>query len=172
MIIGLDVGGTHTDVVLLGDNGLEKEIKVLTDPSDLYKSVLSGLTEITTGIDPKRIHRIVLSTTLTTNAIAQKKTPPVGMIVSSGPGIDPEEYRTNDHYFTVSGSINHRGREIEPINSDEILGIGKQLKQMGIRYVGVVGKFSVRNPVHEINIKSLLENHLKKYSWATEFPVA
>ncbi len=162
MIIGLDVGGTHTDVVLLGDNGLEKEVKVLTDPSDLYKSVLNGLTEITTDIDPQRIHRIVLSTTLTTNAIAQKKTPAVGMIVSAGPGIDPEAYRTNDHYFTVSGSINHRGREIEPINPDEIHRIGQRLQQEGIRYVGVVGKFSIRNPAHELNIKSLLDNSFEK----------
>ena len=162
MIIGLDVGGTHTDVVLLGDNGLEKEIKVLTDPSDLYKSVLSGLNEITTGIDPKQIHRIVLSTTLTTNAIAQKKTPAVGMIVSGGPGIDPEAYRTNDHYFTTSGSIDHRGREIEAIHPDEIHRIGQRLQQDGIRFVGVVGKFSIRNPDHELSIKALLNNSFDK----------
>jgi len=162
MIVGLDVGGTHTDVVLLGDNGLEKEIKVLTDPSDLYKSVLSGLNEITTGIDPKQIHRIVLSTTLTTNAIAQKKTPAVGMIVSGGPGIDPEAYRTNDHYFTASGSIDHRGREIEAINPDEIHRIGQRLQQDGIRFVGVAGKFSIRNPAHELNIKALLNNSFDK----------
>jgi N-methylhydantoinase A/oxoprolinase/acetone carboxylase beta subunit len=146
----------------LGDNGLEKEVKVLTDPSDLYKSVLSGLTEITADIDPKQIHRIVLSTTLTTNAIAQKKTPTVGIIVSAGPGIDPQAYRTNDHYFTVSGSINHRGREIEPINPDEIHRIGQGLQQEGIRYVGVVSKFSIRNPAHELNIKALLDNSFEK----------
>lgn len=162
MIIGLDVGGTHTDVVLLGENGLEKEIKVLTDPSDLYKSVLSGLAEITADIDPQQVHRIVLSTTLTTNAIAQKKTPPVGMIVSAGPGIDPDAYRTNEHYFTVSGSINHRGREIEPIDPDEIHRISQRLQQEGIRYVGVVGKFSIRNPAHELDIKALLENSFEK----------
>ena len=162
MIIGLDVGGTHTDVVLLGDNGLEKEIKVLTDPSDLYKSVLCGLEEITAGIDPQHIHRIVLSTTLTTNAIAQKKTPAVGMIVSGGPGIDPEAYRTNDHYYSVSGSIDHRGREIEPINPDEINHISQRLQQDGIQYVGVVSKFSPRNPAHELNIKSMLKNSFEK----------
>ncbi|MBW2338141.1 MAG: hypothetical protein JRF47_15545, partial [Deltaproteobacteria bacterium] len=39
MIIGLDVGGTHTDVVLLDNQGLQKEVKVPTDPSDLFSSV-------------------------------------------------------------------------------------------------------------------------------------
>ena len=80
MIIGLDVGGTHTDVVLLGRDGLQKEIKVPTDPSDLFQSVLCGLNAITEDIDPSDINRIVLSTTLTTNAIVQNKIPPVGMI--------------------------------------------------------------------------------------------
>lgn len=162
MIIGLDVGGTHTDVILLGDNGLEKEIKVLTDPSNLFNSVLTGLNEITSGIDPKNISRIVLSTTLTTNAIVQKKIPAVGMIVSSGPGIDPDFYRTNSHYFPVSGSIDHRGREIEPIDHDEINHIAEHLQKEGIRYVGVVGKFSIRNPAHELQIQAILNGSFEK----------
>jgi len=162
MIIGLDVGGTHTDVVLLDNQGLRKEIKVPTDPSDLFNSVLAGLTAITEGIDPEAVKRLVLSTTLTTNAVVQHKTPSVGMIVSSGPGIDPEFYRTNSHYYTVAGSIDHRGREVEPIDAGEIERIGGELKKAGIRYVGVVGKFSVRNPGHELEINRILNNAFDK----------
>ncbi len=162
MIIGLDVGGTHTDVVLLGNNGLEKQTKVLTDSEDLYKSVLAGLEEITADIDPQQIHRIVLSTTLTTNAIVQEKTPAVGMIVSGGPGIDPEVYRTNNHYCAVSGSIDHRGREIEPIDPDEMHDIGHRFQAAGIQYIGVVGKFSIRNPIHELSIKDALNDRFNK----------
>ena len=162
MIIGLDVGGTHTDVVLLGKNGIEREIKVPTDESDLFNSVLTGLEKITYNIDPSTIDRIVLSTTLITNAIVQNKIPEVGMIVSSGPGIDPEYYRTNRFYYPVSGSIDHRGREIEPIDRNEIEKIAWDLKKEGIRYVGVVGKFSVRNPSHEQNIARILGNFFDK----------
>jgi N-methylhydantoinase A/oxoprolinase/acetone carboxylase beta subunit len=162
MIIGLDVGGTHTDVVLLDNQGLRKEVKVPTDPSDLFKSVLAGLTAITEDIDPAAIDRIVLSTTLSTNAVVQHKTPPVGMIVSSGPGIDPEFYRTNSHYFTVAGSIDHRGREVEPIDTGEIKKIAADLEKEGIRCVGVAGKFSVRNPCHELEINRILNNSFEK----------
>ncbi|MFC1816766.1 hydantoinase/oxoprolinase N-terminal domain-containing protein, partial [Thermodesulfobacteriota bacterium] len=116
MIIGLDVGGTHTDVVLLSNEGLVNEIKVPTDPANLFGSVLTGLEKVTQGVDPGAINRVVLSTTLTTNAIVQNKFVPVGMVVSSGPGISPEFFRTNSHYFVVSGAIDHRGREIEPVN--------------------------------------------------------
>jgi len=162
MIIGLDVGGTHTDVVLLGNEGFLKEIKVPTDSSDLFNTVLSGLEKLLEGVEPAKINRIVLSTTLTTNAIVQKKLPQVGMIVSSGPGIDPNFFRTNSHYFAVSGSIDHRGREIEPVDKNEIKNIAKNFQKEGIRNIGVVSKFSIRNPSHEILINEILEDSFGK----------
>ncbi len=162
MIIGLDVGGTHTDVVLLDADGLRKNIKVPTDFSDLFHCVLSALEAAVENIDPAAIQRLVLSTTLTTNAIVQNKIAPVAMIVSSGPGIDPELFRTGPLYFTVAGSIDHRGREIEPVNPAEIDAIASHLKKEGLDQVGVVGKFSVRNPAHEEQIGRILQPHFKK----------
>jgi N-methylhydantoinase A len=156
MIIGLDVGGTHTDVVLLGDSGVLREVKVPTDSQDLFRTILQGLDEITAGIDPADIRRAVLSTTLTTNTIIQKRTAPVGMIVSSGPGIDPRLFRTNDHYYAVAGCIDHRGRDIKPIDPDEVHQVAQKLKTAGIQQVGVVGKFSPRNPDHELAIADLI----------------
>ncbi len=157
MIIGLDVGGTHTDVVLLGDAGLINEIKVPTEPDNLFNSVLSGLEKVTAGVNLTEITRVVLSTTLTTNAIVQQKIPPVGMLVSAGPGIDPESYRTNSHYRVVAGAVDHRGREIEPVDVEAIKSIAGQFRDEGIQYVGVVGKFSVRNPNHELAIRDAIK---------------
>ena len=162
MIIGLDVGGTHTDVVLLGKEGLVRKYKVRTDPEDLFTTVLKGIERVIEGIDPASISRAVLSTTLTTNAIVQRKNPEVGMIVSGGPGIDPENFRTNRHYYSVAGSIDHRGREVEPVNPDEIREIGVTLKKAGIRNVGIVGKFSVRNPSHELAIHNIIKDDFGK----------
>jgi N-methylhydantoinase A/oxoprolinase/acetone carboxylase beta subunit len=156
------VGGTHTDVVLLGDDGIAKEIKVPTDPTRLIETVLTGLERVLEGIDPQQIHRVVLSTTLTTNAIVQKKMAAVGMIVASGPGIDPELFRIHEHYHAVSGSIDHRGREITPIDEKEIQQIGAEFKAKGIRHAGVVTKFSIRNPKHELQIQKLLEPSVDK----------
>ena len=166
MIIGLDVGGTHTDVVLLTSEGIVREIKIPTDVSHLFNTVLESLEKITQGIHLKDIQRVVLSTTLTTNAIVQHKIPEVGIIVSSGPGIDAAYFKPNTLFYPVSGSIDHRGREIEPIHEDEILAVGNELKQRGIRHIGVIGKFSIRNPAHEVQIEALLydafENLLHK----------
>lgn len=162
MIVGLDVGGTHTDVVLLNDEGLVNEVKVPTDAADLFNSVLAGLEKVTAGTNPQDIHRVVLSTTLTTNAIVENKIPPVAMVVTAGPGIDPELFRTNPYYYVVSGAVDHRGREIDPVNEQEIRAIAEKIKTEGIRYAGVVGKFSIRNPSHEQTISNILKASLER----------
>ena len=162
MIIGLDVGGTHTDVVLLGPEGLVRDVKVLTDPNNLFQTVLGGLDQITLGINPTTIRRIVLSTTLTTNAIVQRKVPEVGMIVCGGPGIDPESFRTHAHYHVVSGAIDHRGSELKAVDPKEIKALARIFNGHGIRLAGVVGKFSVRNPIHELTIAEHLNGSVDK----------
>lgn len=169
MIIGLDVGGTHTDVILLDGRRLVREVKVATDPDNLFKTLLTGLGEVTEGIDPASIRRAVLSTTLATNLIAQQKLPEVGMVVAGGPGIDPRHFRTNEHYFTLDGSQDHRGREVAPLNESQIHTIGEELKSRGIRYAGVVSKFSVRNPQHEEKLAELLTPYVERVFMGHQF---
>lgn len=161
MIIGLDVGGTHTDAALLSRHGLAGSVKVITDASDLFKTIVSALDQLLGEIPKETIERIVLSTTLTTNAVVQKKMEPVGIIVSSGPGIDPEFYRTGDQYYPVAGSIDHRGRQTSPVNDQEIIACKNELIKAGITTIGIIGKFSTRNPSHELQIKHLLGNGFK-----------
>ncbi|MBU1168451.1 MAG: hydantoinase/oxoprolinase family protein [Proteobacteria bacterium] len=159
MLIGLDVGGTHTDVVLIGPDGPFREVKVITDTSNLFKSVLSALEKITEGIDTLQIKRAVLSTTLTTNAIVTDQIEPVGMIVVGGPGIDPEAYRICPYFYCVAGAIDHRGREIDGLDEVEVMDAAARMKADGIRHIGVVAKFSTRNPSHEIRIEKILAEY-------------
>lgn len=156
MILGLDVGGTHTDVVLIGQDCIHRQTKVPTDHANLLRCVQEGIEEVTRGIPPESISRAVLSTTLTTNVIIEGKTNETAMIVSAGPGVDPECFRTGRHYYCVEGSVDHRGREVQPIKASEIQSIAARLQADGIRHVGVVSKFSVRNPKHEIQIRDIL----------------
>ena len=162
MIIGLDVGGTHTDVVLIGQDGLVNATKVPTDPANLFETILDGFEAVTKGIDPSKIQRAVLSTTLATNMVVQGKLPPVATIVAGGPGIDLELFRTNEHYFLVKGALDHRGREIAPVDESQIKSLGEDLKRKAVRYAAVATKFSVRNPEHEIKIASLLAPYVER----------
>ncbi len=158
MIIGLDVGGTHTDAVLIGEGRILRHAKVPTDPCNLFDCVLTGLEKVTDGVPPEAIRRAVLSTTLTTNAMAEGKLAKTGVVVSAGPGIDPANFRIGSHYFRVSGSIDHRGREIQPLVEDEIKQIAHKFLVEEVRQVAIVSKFSVRNPKHELEIAEILRS--------------
>jgi len=50
MLIGVDVGGTNTDAVLLSKEGLKRKIKVPTNPLDLFNTVLSSLDLLLRGL--------------------------------------------------------------------------------------------------------------------------
>jgi len=158
MIIGLDVGGTHTDAVLIGKGRILRQAKVATDHSNLFDCVWTCLDKVTRDVPPGTIRRAVLSTTLTTNAIAEAKLARTGVVVSAGPGIDPAGFRIGSHYHCVSGSIDHRGREIQPLREQEIEQIARRFLDEDVRQVGVVSKFSVRNPKHELMMAEIFRS--------------
>ena len=159
MIIGLDVGGTHTDVVVLQGGEIVSKVKLLTDEKDLLQTVCFGIFEAIRGLRAQSIGRVVVSTTLATNAIVQDKIEPVGVIVASGPGINPWAYVIGDNYYPVGGAVDHRGIEVAPINEGEVLGIGKELQSKNVRNLALVSKFSVRNPCLELKMGDLLTDN-------------
>jgi 5-oxoprolinase (ATP-hydrolysing) len=81
--VGIDTGGTFTDVVLVDDvSGEIKTIKVESTPSDPGLAVLKGLREL--GKPPESIASIVLGTTISTNAVIQRKGARVLYITTKG----------------------------------------------------------------------------------------
>lgn len=176
MIIGLDVGGTHTDAVLLGAGGLVRDVKVATDPARLYETVISALDLLLDGQEAGEVKRVVLSTTLATNLVVQNKLPTTGLLVSAGPGIDPEHFRIGEHYHRVCGALDHSGRELEALDERQVRKIGEQFRDLHLPAVGVVSKFSVRNPSHEIRMAEILEPYVERvfmghqFSGALSFP--
>ncbi|MFW6052786.1 MAG: hydantoinase/oxoprolinase family protein, partial [Desulfosalsimonas sp.] len=136
--------------------------KVPTDKSSLFDAVFAGLDQITRDIPSNEISHAVLSTTLTTNAIVQGKLPPTGMIVTCGPGIDPEYFRTGEHYYVVDGAIDHSGREIKKLDERGVKKAADAMKDAGIEYAGVAGKFSIRNPAHETRIREIISPMFEK----------
>ena len=161
MIVGLDVGGTHTDVVVLQGREIVSKVKSLTDENNLLQTVCFGVFDAIRGMDPQAIQRVVVSTTLATNAIIQGKTEPVGILVASGPGVNPHAFTIGDHYYVVGGAIDHRGQEIAPINDEEVLEVARKLKSENVRNLALVSKFSIRNPSHELKMRDLLADNFE-----------
>ncbi|MFA6808541.1 MAG: hydantoinase/oxoprolinase N-terminal domain-containing protein, partial [Eubacteriales bacterium] len=68
--IGIDVGGTYTDVVLITDNQIEKSGKVPTKADNLLDTILNAFDTLQL-VDKTVLKEITVSTTLVTNAILQ-----------------------------------------------------------------------------------------------------
>ncbi|GAB4372366.1 MAG: hydantoinase/oxoprolinase family protein [Calditrichia bacterium] len=147
--LGIDVGGTHTDGVVVENGRILKFQKVKTRHEDLLASVMEVLELILEGIPPTEIRQLNLSTTLSTNALLEGKTEPVGVLVSAGPGIHPRFFRIGDYYEIIPGSIDHRGIEIVKPDERKLAEALEKFRSDGVRVFAVAGKFSPRNPEHE-----------------------
>lgn len=157
MILGLDVGGTQTDAVLIDESGVCTETKTPTG-QDLLETLRIALEKTIGGVDPQQIDRMSFSTTMATNAIVQNELEKAGMIVSAGPGMDPHWFSVGPSYHVVEGCIDHQGFEAMPLNESTVRDAAGRIQDLGIKSVGVVTKFSVRNPKHETQISEWLRD--------------
>jgi len=162
MYIGIDVGGTRTDAVLL-ENGLVRAFAEVPSSSDILSSLLNALDRVMKGVPAELIERSVISTTLITNYVAEKKYDPVGLVLIPGPGLCSTEFKYNSDTLTLSGAIDYRGREIMPLRREEIENAITELNARGYRKVAVVGKFSVRNNKHELQVAEQIKKHYPEW---------
>jgi N-methylhydantoinase A/oxoprolinase/acetone carboxylase beta subunit len=154
------MGGTNIDGVIIDKGKIIKSVKRPTNREDLFGTIWSTLKELLDGFDKSKIERINLSTTISTNAIVEKKTSTVGMIIEPGPGMPYAHLACGDENVFISGYIDHRGNVIDDVNISEIKEASSKFKEKRIESFAVVGKFSTRNPEHEIKIKKLLEEEI------------
>ncbi|NYT02308.1 MAG: hydantoinase/oxoprolinase family protein [Methanosarcinales archaeon] len=156
MLIGIDVGGTTTDAVLIQNELVVRTAKVPTDHDHLLTCLLGALDELVQGVNAREIERVVLSTTLITNLIAEGKTEPVGLVLIPGPGTNPRDYRLTKEPRILKGAVDYRGREIQKLSEEQIRQTSLELASAGYRKVAVVGKFCQRNHNQELQVKELI----------------
>jgi N-methylhydantoinase A len=85
--LGVDVGGTFTDLLLINESSGETHTaKVPSTPDDSSVGVLNGIAQICdeSGIDPKQINRVMHGTTVATNAVLTGKGAKVGLVTTKG----------------------------------------------------------------------------------------
>ncbi|OPY16983.1 MAG: Acetophenone carboxylase alpha subunit [Syntrophus sp. PtaU1.Bin005] len=164
MILGIDVGGTHTDAALIDSGRIRKTAKVATNPGHVVESLSGIASEVLKGEPLENLQRIVLSTTLSTNAIVQNKVDPVGLMVISGPGLPPSYISTAENTHFLSGYVNHRGIETAPIDPVAVTRISDDFRKRGLNHAGIIGKFSTRNPIQELQIEKIVSSGMKHVS--------
>lgn len=153
MLLGIDVGGTFTDAVLVADGKVAAQAKVPTTHQQLLQGILAAMDSVLHGIDSLHIKRLALSTTIVTNTLVEGRTDKVGLLLMPGPGMDIAKYLPAEPII-VSGYVDHRGREVAKPKQQEVLEAGRQFKDC--KAIAVSGKFAVRNPTFEILAASWL----------------
>lgn len=159
MHIGIDIGGTFTDAVLLDGFKIIASTKIQTE-NNLSNSVKTAITQLIKLTGVEAISRIVISTTLITNFILKHKKINIALILFPGPGADPYSQPLAGQTAVVRGSVDFRGRIIEPIDEEELANALNAFSNEGIREVAVACKFAQRNPTIEKQVRSFIK---KKY---------
>ena len=160
MLVGIDVGGTTTDAVIVEGGKVLKTAYVPTDHDNLMNCLLGALDELVQGIDTGRIERVVLSTTIITNMIAEGKTDPVALLLIPGPGANPKDYSLGENVWVLDGAIDFRGREIDRLKEAQVKEVAVGLAAKGFRKLAVVGKFGQRNHAHELKAGEIVSGAL------------
>jgi N-methylhydantoinase A len=157
--IGIDIGGTFTDGVVISGQEVLKAIKVPTCAA-LSLSIEKALKQIMEGIKPEQIQQITLSTTLMTNLVVQNNLAKGGLLLIPGPGANPHQGKFPCAYKVLRGGVDYRGRIIEPLEMKEVEKACTYFLEKQVFQVAVACKFSQRNPALEKQVVQYIQkNH-------------
>ena len=156
MLLGIDIGGTFTDAVIIDGANVVSWAKRRTTKDNLMNGITEALGAVLVDIDSAQIEQVTLSTTVVTNTIVEHKEQPVDLYVIAGPG------RNVDDIFPVrpvylKGYTDHRGIVVESTKCEDINHIVHTVQsRSGTNLAAVSAKFGVRNPKEELDITNAL----------------
>lgn len=180
--LGIDVGGTFTDVVLAGPTGQESVAKTLSTHGDPTEGIVRGVQAAlaTAGVAPAAVDRVVHATTLATNAILEQKGVRVAHIGTRGfRNLLPlgryarvEEDRFDTFFdpplspipasdcFDVLERLDSAGEAIIPLNESSVRAVAEEIRDRGIRSVSIALLHSYVNPAHELRTAEIVREYL------------
>ena len=168
--LGVDVGGTHTDLVLLDvESGQIAVEKVSSTPRNPAIGVLNGINNfVAKGTPPGEIEFFSHGTTITTNALLEMRGAKVGLMITSGyravqeiqsQGRDGNPF---DYFYDkpvhlapqsmtreIPGRVDWEGLELKPLDRDAVRAAARSLMEAGANSIAICYLFSYANSAHE-----------------------
>lgn len=158
MLLGLDVGGTFTDAVIIDGHRVVATAKRRTTKDNLMNGIGEALDAVLEGYDTSNIEQVTLSTTVVTNTIVEEKEQVVDLYVITGPGRNVDDIFPVEPIY-LQGYTDHRGIVVERTPADAVRGIANMVQaHSGTDLAAVSAKFGVRNPHEELSITEELKN--------------
>jgi len=175
--IGVDIGGTFTDFVMLDvERGVLLNEKLLTTPADPSRAVLEGIRRLLSaaGIESAQVAQVIHGTTLVANALIERKGVRTALITTRGfrdvleVGLEwrydtydlslelPPPLAPRQHCFEVSERVDAAGQVIEALDEGSVREIGERLRREGVQAAGICLLHSFRNPAHEERVQAIL----------------
>ncbi|MBW2427158.1 MAG: hydantoinase/oxoprolinase family protein [Deltaproteobacteria bacterium] len=177
-ILGADIGGTFTDVVLTRGDGRLHVVKQLTTPEAPEQSVLEGVERVLeqSGVAPSNITRVVHGTTLATNAVIERTGARVAFVTTEGFGdllrISREARVEDDRYdllfepsppplgrheiFEIRERVDARGDVLTPLDEAQARGVAAEIAKLAPEAVALCFLHSYAAPDHEERVAAIL----------------
>jgi N-methylhydantoinase A len=178
--LGVDVGGTFTDLLLFNEEtGQQVRAKTPSTPADPSIGVLTGIDKVCrlAGIAPAQISHIMHGTTVATNAVLEGKGARVGLITTEGfkqilhlarswtPGplagwiimVKPEPPAALENTREAKERIDTRGVIVKPLDEEALRISLQELASRNVEAITVSLINSYANPVHEKRIKAIAQ---------------
>jgi N-methylhydantoinase A len=175
--LGVDVGGTHTDLVLLDTETGELLVeKVASTPKNPALGVLDGVGEfIARGVAPGAIGFFAHGTTITTNALLEMRGAKVGLLITRGYRAVQEiqnqarDGNLFDYFYSKPAAIapqsltreipercDYAGQMLVPLDAEAVRRAAHELEAAGVESIAVCYLFSFMNPVQEQETRTLI----------------
>jgi N-methylhydantoinase A len=176
--LGIDTGGTHTDLFLIDrDSHQAWTAKAPTTHANPLEGILRGIDLVlaSSGTDIAHLDELIYGTTLVTNMLVQQQAVKAGLITTKGFRDVLEirrAYRTGNIYdiqmdqpqplvprdlrFEVAERVDFRGNVLEPLDEEGCRQLVRALKARGVRSIAVCLLHSYVSPAHERHIKAII----------------
>ncbi|MEU8398412.1 hydantoinase/oxoprolinase family protein [Nonomuraea sp. NPDC048892] len=178
--IGVDVGGTFTDVVVRDTSGAISVAKCLSTHYDPIAGIVTGVTRALGGRDPAQVTRVVHATTLATNAVLERTGVRVAYVTTRGfrAAIPLGRYARveEDRYdlrftpppppvapgdcFEVVERVSARGEVLTPLDPASVRRAAAEIAARGIGSAAVCLLHAYANPAHERQVAAILRERI------------
>ena len=178
--VGIDIGGTFTDLVMVGSDGGLHSQKLLSTPDDYGRGIVAGLTAALEAVQasPAQVERVVHATTVATNAVLEHKGARTALITTTGfrDVLEMRRLRIPEMYvlnwqkpeplvprrlrLEVAERIGPRGEVWQPLDETTVRAAAALIGTSDIEAVAVSLLHSYANPSHERRVADILRDVL------------
>jgi N-methylhydantoinase A/oxoprolinase/acetone carboxylase beta subunit len=170
--IGIDVGGTHTDAVLMDGMSIVSSHKALTS-EDVRQGIIEALDAVMSAAnaEPDSIEAVMIGTTHFTNAVIERReltdTAIIRVCLPTGSGLPPmcdwpEDIAAavGNHSYMIAGGHLFNGTPIANIDNAEVSNVIEDIASKNVKAIAIAAAFSPANPAHEIAVADMLRKKI------------